>query len=89
MGTPQSADALIFGGIPEEKHRYIGGNVTEDNNYLLISAANSTAGNKLYLKDLRKPDSKLITILDHEDSDTDVIENVGFKALPGYQFRCS
>ena len=79
LGTPQSADALIFGGIPEEKHRYIGGSVTEDNNYLLISAANSTSGNKLYLKDLRKQDSKLITILDHEDSDTDVLENVGSK----------
>jgi len=79
LGTPQSADALIFGGIPEEKHRYVGGSVTEDNNYLLISAANSTSGNKLYLKDLRKPDSKLITILDHENSDTDVLENVGSK----------
>lgn len=79
LGTPQSADALIFGGIPEEKHRYVSGSVTEDNNYLLISAANSTSGNKLYLKDLRKPDSKLITILDHENSDTDVLENVGSK----------
>ncbi len=79
LGTPQSTDALIFGGIPEEKHRYVGGSVTEDNNYLLISAANSTSGNKLYLKDLKMPDSKLITILDHEDSDTEVIENVGSK----------
>ncbi|WP_299158884.1 prolyl oligopeptidase family serine peptidase [uncultured Eudoraea sp.] len=79
LGTPQSADALIFGGIPEEKHRYVSGSVTEDNNYLLISAANSTSGNKLYLKDLRKPDSKLINILDHENSDTDVLENVGSK----------
>ena len=79
LGSPQSTDALIFGGVSEEKHRYIGGSVTEDNNYLLISAANSTSGNKLYLKDLRKPNSKLVTILDHEDSDTNVLENVGSK----------
>jgi len=79
LGTPRSADALIFGGIPEEKHRYIGASVTEDNNYLLISAANSTSGNKLYLKDLTKQDSKLVTILNHEDSDTNVLENVGSK----------
>ncbi|NNL03084.1 MAG: S9 family peptidase [Eudoraea sp.] len=79
LGTPQNSDELIFGGIPEEKHRYVGANVTEDNKYLLISAANSTAGNKLYLKDLSKSDNKLITILDHEDSDTDIIENVGSK----------
>ncbi|MBT8292380.1 MAG: prolyl oligopeptidase family serine peptidase [Eudoraea sp.] len=79
LGTPQNSDELIFGGIPEEKHRYVGANVTEDNKYLLISAANSTAGNKLYLKNLSKSDNKLITILDHEDSDTDIIENVGSK----------
>ncbi|WP_297704542.1 prolyl oligopeptidase family serine peptidase [uncultured Eudoraea sp.] len=79
LGTPQSDDALIFGGVPEEKYRYIGASVTEDNNYLLISAANSTSGNKLYLKDLKKPDSKLVTILDHEDSDTNILENVGSK----------
>ncbi len=79
LGTPQSTDALIFGGIPEEKHRYISGSVTEDNNYLLISAANSTSGNKLYLKDLKMPGSKLFTVLDHEDSDSNVIENIGSK----------
>ena len=79
LGTPQSSDELIFGGVPDQKHRYVGASVTEDNKYLLVSAANSTAGNKLYLKDLTKPESKLITILDHEDSDTDLIENMGSK----------
>ena len=79
LGTPQSEDALIYGGTTAEKHRYIYGNVTEDNRYLLISPRVSTTGNKLYIKDLSKPDSKLATILDNTDSDTFVIDNVGTK----------
>ncbi|MBT8260161.1 MAG: prolyl oligopeptidase family serine peptidase, partial [Bacteroidia bacterium] len=61
------------------KHRYVGGSVTEDQNYLLISASVSTSGNKLYLKDLSNPNSQLVTILDHTESDTYVIDNVGSK----------
>ena len=79
IGTPQKEDKVIFGGIPAEKHRYVGGSVTEDNNYLLISGSISTSGNKLFLKDLSKPNSPLVTILDHADSDTYVIDNVGSK----------
>ena len=79
LGTKQSQDQLIFGGTPQEKHRYIGGGVTEDDNYLIISASVSTSGNKLFIKDLSKPNSQLITILDHTNSDTGVLENVGSK----------
>jgi len=79
LGTPQKEDKLIYGGTPAEKHRYIGGSVTEDQRYLLISASNSTSGNKLFLKDLTQPDSKLVTILDHEDSDSYVMDNEGSK----------
>ncbi|WP_436800004.1 prolyl oligopeptidase family serine peptidase [Winogradskyella psychrotolerans] len=79
LGTKQSEDQLIFGGTPEEKHRYIGAEVTEDDNFLIITASVSTSGNKLFIKDLSKPNGKLITILDHTDSDSYIIENVGFK----------
>ncbi len=79
LGTPQKEDQLIYGGTPAEKHRYIGGSVTEDQRYLLISASNSTSGNKLFLKDLTEPGSKLVTILDHEDSDSYVMDNEGSK----------
>lgn len=79
LGTSQKDDQLIFGGTPSEKHRYIGANVTEDDHFLLISASVSTSGNKLFLKDLTKPNSPLVTILDHTDSDTYVIENEGSK----------
>ncbi|WP_425428172.1 prolyl oligopeptidase family serine peptidase [Algibacter marinivivus] len=79
LGTPQKEDQLIYGGKPNEKHRYIYSSVTEDNRYLLISPRISTSGNKLFIKDLTNPNSQLITILDHTDSDTYVIDNVGSK----------
>ena len=77
LGTSQKEDALIFGGTPEEKHRYIYGMVTEDDRYLVIMPRVSTSGNKLYIKDLSIPNSPLITVLDHTDSDTTIIENDG------------
>ena len=83
LGTPQSSDKLIYGGTPAEKHRYIYGNVSEDNNYLLISPRVSTSGNKLYIKDLTNPNGKLVTILDHTDSDTYLIDNIGSKLILG------
>ncbi|QTD36508.1 S9 family peptidase [Polaribacter batillariae] len=79
LGTSQKNDPVIFGEIPSEKHRYVGGSVTEDDNYLVISASVSTSGNKLFLKDLSKPNSKLITIIDNVKSDTYVAENRGSK----------
>ena len=79
IGTNQKDDELIFGGTQDEKHRYIYGTVTEDNRYLIISPRISTTGNKLYIKDLTKPNSNFVTILDDTDSNTFIIENVGSK----------
>ena len=79
IGTSQKEDKLIFGGIASEKHRYISGSVTEDDRYLVISPKVSTSGNKLYIKDLSQSNSPLLTILDHTDSDTYVIDNEGSK----------
>ena len=79
LGTPQKSDTVVFGGIPEEKHRYVGGYVTEDDRYLVVSAAVSTSGNKLFIKDLTQPESELMTILDTTDSDSQIIDNVGSK----------
>lgn len=79
LGTKQSEDVLIFGGTPEQKHRYIRGGVTEDDRYLVISASISTSGNKLFIKDLTEPNSQLITVLNHTDSDSNIIENIGSK----------
>ncbi|WP_299126672.1 prolyl oligopeptidase family serine peptidase [uncultured Winogradskyella sp.] len=79
IGTKQSEDQLIYGGTPAEKHRYIYGGVTEDDRYLIITPRVSTSGNKLYIKDLTVPNSPLVEILGHTDSDSNIIENVGSK----------
>ncbi len=79
LGTSQKEDKVIFGGIPSEKHRYVGGYVTEDNKYLVVTASVSTSGNKLFIKDLSNPNSKLITVLNDTNSDTYVIDNKGSK----------
>ena len=75
LGTSQKTDDVIFGAKASEKHRYVGGSVTEDNRYLVISASTSTSGNKLFIKDLSEKNGKLITIIDHFDSDTYLAEN--------------
>jgi len=70
---------VVFGASEEQKRRYIGGTVTEDDRFLLISGAKSTSGNDLYIKDLSLPNSPLITIVDNFDSDTYLLENEGDK----------
>ncbi len=79
LGTSQSEDEVIFGATDAEKHRYVGGYTSEDEQYLYITASVSTSGNKLFIKDLSKADNPLLTILNDTDSDTYVIDNVGSK----------
>ena len=79
LGTSQKEDMVIFGESPSEKHRYVGGSTTEDSRFLLIDAANSTSGNKLFVKDLSISDSKLIPIINTYDSDTYLIQNIHSK----------
>jgi prolyl oligopeptidase len=77
LGTAQKTDLVVFGD--KVKRRYVGGSVSEDDRYLFISAANSTSGNELYLKDLSDPFSKIIPIVSNFDFDVDVIDNLGSK----------
>ncbi|MBQ0769795.1 MAG: S9 family peptidase [Bizionia sp.] len=79
LGTPQKEDVIVYGATPEEKHRYITASVTKDQKYVLLSAAVSTSGNKLFIKDLSKLDAPLTPIINNTDSDTRLVENVGSK----------
>ena len=85
LGTSQKQDKLIFG--QDQKRRYVGGYVTEDKHYLIVSASNSTSGNELYIKDLTKPDSKFITIVDNFNSDSHIIDNEGSRLLLSTNFN--
>ncbi|MEZ4911920.1 MAG: prolyl oligopeptidase family serine peptidase [Saprospiraceae bacterium] len=75
LGTKQSDDKIVFGD--DIKRRYVGGYVSEDENYLFISAANATSGNELYMINLSEKSPKLITIQDNMESDLDCFYNVG------------
>jgi prolyl oligopeptidase len=77
LGSSQKDDKVIFG--LEDKRRYVGGYVTEDDHFLVISAANSTYGNELYIKDLKTANSPIVTIVDNFNSDNSIIENEGTK----------
>lgn len=74
IGTSQAEDELIFGG-EQSPRRYIGAGLTEDERYLVISAANSTSGNELYIKDLLTPDAEIITIVNNFDQNHEIFYN--------------
>ncbi len=78
LNTPQVEDKLIFGGA-ETPRRYVGAYLTEDERFLVISAANSTTGNELYLQDLSKPENDIINVVDNFGSDQEIIDNVDGK----------
>jgi prolyl oligopeptidase len=77
LGSNQADDKVVFG--VDIKRRYVGGYVTDDANYLVITAANSTYGNELYILDLKDANAKIKTIVSNFESVNNVIENEGSK----------
>lgn len=73
LNTPQSEDEVIFGAKDNEKHRYVGGSVTEDGRFLVISAANTTSGNNLYVQDIKAQDGKIHTLIESDEANTSVL----------------
>ena len=67
LGTVQSEDELIFGGEATPR-RYIGASVSEDGNWLGISASVSTYGNEMYIQDLRTAGNPIIPVVDNFDN---------------------
>lgn len=78
LNTPQTADKLVFGG-PNLPRRYIGAGLTEDQRFLVVTAANATSGNELYIKDLSLPGAKFIRVVDNMDKNHEIIDNDGSK----------
>lgn len=77
LGTSQQEDELVFGA--DVKRRYVGGYVSEDGKYLIITASESTSGNELYIKDLTVRGSELQVVVDNFEKDHYVIDNQGSK----------
>lgn len=78
LNTPQNTDELVFGGsaIPR---RYLGASLTDDERFLVISAAKTTSGNELWVKDLSNPASKFVAVVDNFDKNHSIIDNEGDK----------
>lgn len=80
LGTPQSQDELIFGG-EQTPRRYIGGYLTEDERFLVVTAATSTTGNELYVQDLGDPGGTLVKVIANFDNDHFVLANDGSRLI--------
>ena len=73
LGKLQSEDQLIFGGIKTPR-RYIGAQVAENEKWLIITAANSTYGNELYVQDLSQTNAPIVTVLNDMKSSTGIFD---------------
>jgi prolyl oligopeptidase len=62
LGTQQKDDQLIFGGGIIQ-HRYIGAGVSENQHWLVISAADATYGNDVFVQDLTMPNAPIIQMV--------------------------
>jgi prolyl oligopeptidase len=79
LGTPQSEDVLIY-ERPDDKEMGVGGAVSEDGRWLTIYVTKGTAPrNMIFVKDLSKPDSKIIPVVDKLVADYSVLGNDGSK----------
>jgi prolyl oligopeptidase len=77
LGTSQTEDKLIY-ERPDNKELGFGGQVTNDGHYLVIFVWQGTSPkNRLYYKDLTKPDSLVVKLLDDFDAEYQFIDNDG------------
>lgn len=76
IGRPESEDVLVFGD-EKKPRRYVRGSLTEDERYLIISAANTTTGNEIYIRDLTDEKADFITIVNHLRNENRIIDNKG------------
>lgn len=72
LGSDQKDDILVFGG-EKTPRRYIGGGVTEDQNFLIISAAEATYGNELYVQDITKPNQPIVPVVTDFKNEHEVV----------------
>jgi prolyl oligopeptidase len=77
LGTPQSADVLVY-ERPDQKDWLFGANVTEDGNYLIVTVYQGTdVKTRVYYKDLKTGDAKVVQLLDAFDAAYTFIGNEG------------
>lgn len=82
LGTPQSADRLVY-HRPDEKEWRFDGAVTDDGRYLVITIRKATSKTRVYCLDLQAPSGSVVPLIDDFESDWDFIDNDG----PVFWFR--
>ena len=75
LGTEQGEDQIVFGAGADQKYRYVSGYVTEDQQFLVVYASNTTSGNRLFVKDLSAPQAELVVVAADETADVNVIHS--------------
>lgn len=87
IGTPQSADILIY---EDKDHplRYVGGSLTEDERFLVLGISEGTDGSEIKVRDLKAGDkSPFITIIPGFKTNADVVDNIGDKLILNTNFN--
>lgn len=83
LGTPQSADTLVY-ERPDQKEWGFSGGVTDDGRYLIISVRLGTdPRNLVFYKDLQTPDSPVVELISEFEAEFRLIDNEG----PVFWFR--
>ncbi|MBA2249691.1 MAG: S9 family peptidase, partial [Chitinophagaceae bacterium] len=80
LGTPQTTDALIY---EDKEHplRTIGGYLTEDERYLVLSKSEGTSGSEIWVKDMNSGEKDFTLLIKGFDTEAGVIDNDGEKIL--------
>ena len=77
LGTPQSADELIY-KRDDQKEWGFGGAVTDDGHYLILYVSVGTdPRNRVYYKDLTKPAGPVVPLMDKMDAAYNFVDNDG------------
>jgi prolyl oligopeptidase len=77
IGTPQSQDTLVY-ERKDNKDWLFNGEVTDDGAYLIITVSRGTdPKNRVFYKDLRDPNSKVVELLNKQDANYAFIEHDG------------
>ncbi len=80
IGTSQSEDKIVY---EDKAHplRYVGASLTEDEKYLVLSISEGTDGSEIKIKDLTKPNSSFVTVVNGFETNSSVIESNGKELL--------
>lgn len=80
IGTSQAEDVLIY---KDDAHplRNMGGGMTEDNRFLIISMSEGTSGGEIWVKDMKAADPKFTLLIAGFKTSPSVVTNVGDKLL--------